>query len=271
VKQLRSLALRGRLAAGLAAIAVLFFLCVGLAAYYLNEGAGLAAERAEIEKSLAPGPLQARLKVILERTAQAGEVGLRAVLLAAAGALVFGIPLGIYLWGAATRPMRRLAEMLYRAERGELGHADTGGRDEVAELSRALASILLAQRTFEALRQERLVVLRNRLRTLLAAFPSGVLVVDEEGMIVEANQAARDLVGAAGIERTLLSQAPIPASLREALWARIHEGGTRVETELSWEVGPREVRARLSLFPVRNALDELRGWVVILAPSSPKS
>jgi PAS domain-containing protein len=268
VKQLRNVALRGRLAAGFAALAVLFLTCVGVAAYYLNEGAGLAAQRAEVQKTLPEGPSGARLKAIVETTALAGEVGLRAVLLTAATALVLGIPLGIYLWGSATRPLRRLAEVLSRAERGELGRADTDGRDEVAELSRALVSALETQRTFEALRQERLVILRNRLRVLLAALPSGVLVLDEEGMIVEANQAALDLTGAAGLEKTLVSQAPIPAPLGEALLAQIHEGGAGSETELSWEIESRTVRVRFSLHPVRNAEDRLRGWVALFTASS---
>jgi PAS domain-containing protein len=263
----KNAALRRRIAAGLVALFLLLLGCVGVGVYYLEQGARLSARLAAArdEHARLPGPTAALLRSFAAEAEGAGDVGLRNLLLALAGVLAIGVPLALLVWRAATQPLRRVSDVLRRAQRGELGGADAAVRDEVGELVAPLVAMLEAHRSSEALHREKIAVLRDRIHVLLGSLPLGVVITDAEGAVVEVNAVARAMSGGSIAEGGTVATAK-PEALRDVLVAGLRGEIESAPTALSFTRGDREVHVRCLTRRVRNPAGDLRGCVAILEP-----
>jgi PAS domain-containing protein len=129
----------------------------------------------------------------------------------------------------------------------------------------------------DAARERRQSTLLNaELAAVLDLVPSGVIVVDEAGHIVKANEAARRIARQPlDPTRTLDEQAEVQFQLRTADGralapedtpvARALRGIASEDTEFRFSVGdpPVEVRARTSVRPLRDAGGEIRGALAV--------
>jgi PAS domain S-box-containing protein len=152
------------------------------------------------------GQREARTEAAKRRATWIGAGGLAAVVL-----------LGVFFAATAARsvarPLRRLAGAAERLAAGDLtARVPENGVDEVGELGRAFnamaASLEAARRDLEA-REE-------RFRSLLAAAPDGMVIVDCDGRVVAVNDAT---LAFSGYDEGELAGRPVemlvPASLRE--------------------------------------------------------
>jgi signal transduction histidine kinase/HAMP domain-containing protein len=113
-------------------------------------------------------------------------------LTAAIVAVVIAIVIGFLLATVITVRVKRLAGSAARITEGELDEPleGMGGRDEIADLGRALETMRIALReTFDALTSE-----RDRLAAIFDALTDGVMVVGPDGEVRFSNPAAEPLI-----------------------------------------------------------------------------
>jgi signal transduction histidine kinase/HAMP domain-containing protein len=111
-------------------------------------------------------------------------------------AVAVAILVSFLVASAITSRVKRLADSAARISEGDLDDPleGTGGRDEIADLGRALETMRGALRqTFSALREE-----RDRLSAILEALGEAVMVVQPDGEVRFSNAAAADLIGEDG-------------------------------------------------------------------------
>jgi signal transduction histidine kinase len=107
-------------------------------------------------------------------------------------AVAIAIVIGFLLATAITVRVKRLAGSAARITEGELDEPleGMGGRDEIADLGRALETMRIALReTFDALTSE-----RDRLAAIFDALTDGVMVVGPDGEVRFSNPAAEPLI-----------------------------------------------------------------------------
>jgi signal transduction histidine kinase len=160
--------------------------------------------------------------------------------------LVLAMIVGFVLAGRITTPLRGLLVATERIGRGDLDATVTeGGSDEIGTLVRSF------NRMTQDLKQSReeLASRQTFLQDMLDAMSAGVLVLDEDHEIVEANPAARELLG----------------DRRAVFLERLGQGGFRskvreLEVSLSSPDGPRTVRAVVSPTALPGGA---AGWLVV--------
>ncbi len=137
-------------------------------------------------------PALAYVRLARPLRAIAGEQ--RAVLWLVVGSVAAALPFGALLaWIVSARTARRVAAVAQVARRyatGDLTPAAAYGQDELGEVARALDGVVqeLGRRLTE-LTQE-----RRHLAALLGSMAEGVVVVDAQGRLVMANDAARSML-----------------------------------------------------------------------------
>ncbi len=136
----------------------------------------------------------ARVALPLAEVNQASLEIVRAIGLGGLVALVLAILLALVIARSVTGPVEELTSVASRVAEGELDRrVGVYSRDEVGRLGRVFD--LMAgrlQSTIKTISSE-----RNTLATVLATMADGILIVDHQGRVVQANRAADLLLGAA--------------------------------------------------------------------------
>ena len=173
--------------------------------------------------------------------------------LAAVGiAVLVAIVVSFLIASAITSRVKRLAESAARLSEGNLDEPleGTGGRDEIADLGRALETMRSALRsTFDVLREE-----RDRLSAILEAQSDAVMVVRADGEVRFSNAAARSLIGVDGQAVPEL----IPWLRRASRRAVVESDALRVGERL-YSLNARRLPAEDALLAVvRDRTEEIR-------------
>jgi nitrogen fixation/metabolism regulation signal transduction histidine kinase len=104
--------------------------------------------------------------------------------------VVISLPRGLVL------PLKRIANALGRAERGDLSaHVKVHGRDELDQLARQLNRVFTRIRENDDRKTGYIQLLEHRFRLLAADIAEGVLVFDRTPNLVYANTAVESLLG----------------------------------------------------------------------------
>ncbi len=165
-------------------------------------------------------------------------------------------------------PIRALADHLARVERGELGRPTGLAEDptEIGRLARAFeameAALLVRERERQAA-EDALRASEEHYRIIFDAAPIGIFFFDTRSVILEANQAFRDLLGAGPealrdfcmFER--LHQPEVLRAVREALQGRPGEA----EGEYVSITARHRTLARLLTYPIRSGDGRVLGGI----------
>jgi signal transduction histidine kinase len=167
-------------------------------------------------------------------------------------AVLVAIVVSFLIASAITSRVKRLAESAARLSEGNLDEPleGTGGRDEIADLGRALETMRSALRsTFDVLREE-----RDRLSAILEAQSDAVMVVRADGEVRFSNAAARSLIGDDGQAVPEL----IPWLRRASRRAVVESDALRVGERL-YSLNARRLPAEDALLAVvRDRTEEIR-------------
>ncbi|KYC29576.1 hypothetical protein ACY05_01840 [Sterolibacterium denitrificans] len=156
----------------------------------------------------------------------------------------------------------RLAEAfrIFNQASEELSTAYTRLQAQVAELTSELAA---ANGALRQQYQEK-AALTERLSLLLSALPAGVVVLDAQGRIEQANPAAVGMLAAAGAESMSVS-VPAPTSLLGLAWSAVERAQlTASETPGEYLTAPGGNGRRLAVAVTVTALDSAGGRIVLL-------
>lgn len=107
-----------------------------------------------------------------------------------------GAAIAIFVGGLIVRPLKRLTQAVHDVTSGktsssELLTADIGLRDEVGALARAFRGLLISLRARQIAVEEK----QEHLHAILSTAVSPIVVINEAGIIQEANQATTRLFG----------------------------------------------------------------------------
>jgi signal transduction histidine kinase len=167
-------------------------------------------------------------------------------------ALFVAVAISFLIASAITSRIKKLADSAAKISQGQLDRPleGTGGRDEIADLGRALETMRAALRqTFEALRSE-----RDRLSAIFDALSDAVMVVGPDGTVRFSNPAARPLIYADGKVAATL----IPWLRRASRTGAAEHDGLRIG-ERVYAMQAREIPAEGAVLTVVcDRTDELR-------------
>ncbi len=134
----------------------------------------------------------ARVALPLSEVNQATENITRAIVLGGLVATLLAVLLAVIIARSVTGPVEALTSVASRVAEGELDQrVGVYSRDEVGRLGRVFDMMAdRLQSTIKTISSE-----RNTLATVLAAMADGILIVNRQGQVVQANRAAAFLLG----------------------------------------------------------------------------
>jgi nitrogen fixation/metabolism regulation signal transduction histidine kinase len=168
----------------------------GLLGRLLNQQIRATEDRVTAHAGTIGGYAAARTRASQQRAHQLSTWGQRniatALMLVCVGLmwLVISLPRRLVL------PLKRIANALGRAERGELDvRVTVHGRDELDQLARQLNRVFARLREVDSRKTSHILLLEHRFRLLAADIAEGVLVFDHTPNLVFANTAVEALLG----------------------------------------------------------------------------
>lgn len=184
--------------------------------------------------------------------------------------LLFSIPIFLLFVPAwIVSPLVRLKQIEHRIEEGSIRELAINGRDEVAQLGRAIKEALMWREELDARKSVKIFEIRNVLRAVIARVNEPVLIIDRTARINYANHPAsvmlqvetHNLEGS-GLADNIISQ-ELAKLVGEAMSGDINEEG--VNTRLEFRDG-RSVTVLARLSAVHDRAGNVSRVVIVLVP-----
>jgi nitrogen fixation/metabolism regulation signal transduction histidine kinase len=194
-----------------------------------------------------------------------GQRNVATALLLVAVALIWAVtalPRNIVL------PLKRIANALGRAERGELDvRVTVHGRDELDQLARQLNRVFSRLRESDSRKTSHIQQLERRFRLLAADIAEGVLVFDRTPNLLYANAAVESLLGrpAADARGYPLSDFPGLSFLREAVEDTLSDASGHQECD----VLPGLPSSAVCIEALRDSAGAIVGALVVITNPAP--
>jgi nitrogen fixation/metabolism regulation signal transduction histidine kinase len=165
-------------------------------------------------------------------------------------------------------PLKRIANALGRAERGELDvRVTVHGRDELDQLARQLNRVFSRLRENDSRKTSHIQQLERRFRLLAADIAEGVLVFDRTPNLLFANAAVEPLLGrpASDARGYPLSEFPGLSFLRDALEDTLSDAGGHQECD----VLPGLPSSAVCIEALRDSAGAIVGALVVITNPAP--